>query len=129
MALGAQFRRTNEEFVLDELSNRDINPCPTIGVTNCATTSRTGPLAMTRNVTILGTTQNQDRYYPVAAAFFELQLPVLKSVNVELAGRYEKFYSDITDVDNDIFVPAGAIKWQPTDGLDCVLASVRRSAR
>jgi outer membrane receptor protein involved in Fe transport len=80
---------------------------------------------MTRNVTILGTTQNVDRYYPVAAAFFELQLPVLQSVNVQLAGRYEKFYSDITDVDNDVFVPAGAVKWQPLDWLGLRLSAGR----
>lgn len=47
----------------------------------------------------------------------ETQLPLLRTVDLNLAGRYEKFYSDVTDVDNDIFVPAAAIKWQPVDWL------------
>lgn len=115
IALGAQFRRSEELFVLDPLSNQDLNPCPTIGATNC--TNRTGPLAMSRNTTILGTTQNVDRHYPVAAAFFETQLPLHDTLTLQLAGRWEKFYSDLTDVDNEVFVPAGAIKWQPLDQL------------
>jgi iron complex outermembrane recepter protein len=57
------------------------------------------------------------RHYPVAAAFLETQLPLLDNVDLNLAGRYEKFYSDVTDIDNDIFVPAAAIKWQPMDWL------------
>ncbi len=44
-------------------------------------------------------------------------MPLLDSVDLNLAGRYEKFYSDVTDVDNDIFVPAAALKWQPLDWL------------
>src|SRR5262249_14357872 len=41
--------------------------------------------------------------------------PILPSLNVQLAGRYEKFYSDVTERDNDVFVPAAAVKWQPLD--------------
>jgi iron complex outermembrane receptor protein len=115
-ALGIQYRYTDEEFLIDDLSDRNVNPCPTIGVQNC--TNRTGPLAMGRNSGVLGTTQEPDkRYYPVIAAFTELQLPVLPSVDVQLAGRYEKFYSDVTDRDNDVFVPAAAVKWQPLDWM------------
>jgi iron complex outermembrane receptor protein len=113
VAVGTQYRYTGEEFIVDDLSNRDLNPCATPGVQTCA--SRTGPLAFTRNVTVLGTTQNTKRHYPVVAAFAEAQLPLLSTVNLQLAGRYEKFYSDVTDRDNDVFVPAAAIKWQPLD--------------
>lgn len=115
IALGGQFRRTDEEFTLDPLSNQALNPCATVGVTTCD--FRTGPLVMTRNTTILGTTQNLDRYYPVAAVFGEVALPITSSLTAQIAGRYEKFYSDLTDVDNSVFVPAGAIKWQPLDEL------------
>jgi iron complex outermembrane recepter protein len=115
-ALGAQYRYTDEEFLIDDLSDRKVNPCPTIGVQTC--TNRTGPLAYGRNGGVLGTTQEPDkRYYPVIAAFTEVQLPILNSLNLQLAGRYEKFYSDVTDKDNDIFVPAAALKWQPLDWL------------
>jgi hypothetical protein len=113
IALGAQFRRTDETFDLDPLSDRDVNPCATPGVTDCA--NETGPLVMTRAATVLGTTREQDRYYPIAAVFAEAQLPITESITAQIAGRYEKFYSDVTDIDNSIFVPAGAIKWQPLD--------------
>ena len=72
---------------------------------------------MSRNTTILGTTQNVDRHYPVAAAFFETQLPLHDPLTLQLAGRWEKFYSDLTDADNEVFVPAyneiGEFQWSP----------------
>jgi iron complex outermembrane recepter protein len=111
MALGGQFRWGREEYRLDDLSNRDINPCATPGVTVCA--NRQGPLVFTRPTFIFGRSQEQERRYPVAAAFIEAQLPLLDTVNMQLAGRFEKFYSDLSDKDNEVFVPAGAIKWQP----------------
>lgn len=111
VAAGVQYRYTDETFTVDDLSNRDLNPCPTWGVQTC--TNRTGMLVFTRNVTVLGTTQNSKRYYPVVAGFAEAQLPLHDTVNLQIAGRYEKFYSDVTDRDNSVFVPAGAIKWQP----------------
>ena len=55
------------------------------------------------------------RQYPVAAGFFEARLPILSNLDVNLAGRYEKFYSDVTDKDNSVFVPAASLKWQIID--------------
>ena len=116
VALGAQYRYTTEEFNIDDLSNRALNPCGTVGATNC--TSRTGPLVFGRNATVLGTTTEEGkRKYPVAAGFFEAQFPIFDSLNFQLAGRYEKFFSDISDKDNDIFVPAAALKWQALDWM------------
>jgi iron complex outermembrane receptor protein len=111
VAFGTQFRYTQERFQIDDYSNIQVNPCATVGVTDCV--NRTGPLVFGRQVSVLGTTRNSDRFYPVAAGFAEVQVPILKSLNLQLAGRYEKFYSDVTDIDNSTFVPAAAIKWDP----------------
>lgn len=113
IAVGAQYRRATEDTMLDDLSNRGINPCATVGVTNCA--SRTGPLAFTRNSTVFGTTLETQRKFPVYAAFTEAQLPLLDNLNFQIAGRYEKFISDLSDKDNDIFVPAASLRWQATE--------------
>jgi iron complex outermembrane recepter protein len=116
VALGLQGRYSSEEFLLDDLSNRAVTPCATIGDTTC--TRRTGPLVFGRNNSVLGVSNvPPKRKYPVAAAFFEMQFPILDSLSAQLAGRYEKFYSDISDKDNDVFVPAVALKWQPLDWL------------
>jgi iron complex outermembrane receptor protein len=112
IAFGGQFRWTREVTELDDLSNRDLNPCPTPGVTNCNEDSRTGPLAFTRPTTVMGATQETRRRFPVAAAFFEAQLPLWDTIDMQVAGRYEKFYSDLTEKDNAEFVPAASIKWQ-----------------
>ncbi|HEY9217435.1 MAG TPA: TonB-dependent receptor [Phenylobacterium sp.] len=115
MAVGGQYRRYDEKVVLDPLSDRTINPCATVGVQVCA--SRTGPLAYNRGVNVTGLTQGYDRSYPVHSAFFEFQIPVFNTLVLDLSGRYEKFISDVTDVDNDVFVPAGSLRWQVTDWL------------
>jgi len=115
IALGAQYRRATEDTRLSDEANRDINPCATLGVTNC--TQRTGALAFTRNSTVLGATVESERKFPVYAAFAEAQLPLLDSLTLQFAGRYEKFISDLSDRDNDIFVPAASLRWQATDWM------------
>jgi iron complex outermembrane recepter protein len=66
---------------------------------------------------VLGATAESDRKFPVYAAFAEAQFPVLDSVTLQVAGRYEKFISDLSDRDNDIFVPSASIRWQATDSM------------
>jgi outer membrane receptor protein involved in Fe transport len=121
MALGAQFRMQTEEVKLDDYSNRAINPCPTLGVTNCFANAAIGPLALARPANVNGaaaTNFTTDfRRFPVAAVFLELQAPILDSLEWTLAGREEKFYSDVTDRDNKVFVPQTGLKWQPLDWL------------
>lgn len=115
IAVGAQYRRTEEETSLSDEANREINPCATLGATNC--TTRSGALAFTRNSTVLGATTETDRKFPVYAAFAEMQFPILDSVTLQVAGRYEKFISDVSDRDNDVFVPAASLRWQATDWM------------
>ena len=121
IAVGGQFRRQDERVTLDDVSNRNNNPCTEVGVTDCATSAQGGVWLFDRQQGVFGAAATEfrpdARHYPVVAGFVETQLPLLDSVDLNLAGRYEKFYSDVTDVDNDIFVPAAAIKWQPAEWL------------
>ena len=121
VAFGGQFRRQDERVTMDAVSNRNNNPCTEIGVTNCDTTALGGVWLFDRQQTVFGGAANDyrpdARHFPVVAGFLETQLPLLRTLDLNVAGRYEKFYSDVTDIDNDIFVPAAAIKWQPLDWL------------
>ncbi len=119
IAFGGQYRRQDERVTLDAISNRDNNPCTELGVTDCAVSAQIGPWMYNRPGNVFGAAANdyrpEARHYPVAAGFIETKLPLLASVDLSIAGRYEKFYSDVSDKDNDVFVPAAAIKWQPLD--------------
>lgn len=121
IAFGGQYRRQDERVTLDEISNRDNNPCTVVGVTDCHTTAQVGPWLYNRQGMIFGAAANdyrpEARHYPVAAGFIETRLPLLTTLDLSLAGRYEKFYSDVSDRDNDVFVPAVALKWQPLEWL------------
>jgi iron complex outermembrane receptor protein len=117
IAFGGQFRWAREDTQLDDLSNRAVNPCPSLGVYGCDEEAQTGALAFTRPSTTMGATEESRRRFPVAAAFFEVQLPVLDTLDFGAAGRYEKFYSDVTDKDNAEFVPAINFKWQPLEWM------------
>lgn len=123
LAVGGQFRLQTEDTILDEYSNRAINPCPTLGLTraDCNTAAQIGPLALARPANVLGAAAsnflNEFRRYPVAAAFTEAQLPIFERLTVNIAGRYEKFFSDVTDRDNDVFIPAASLKFDAQDWL------------
>jgi iron complex outermembrane receptor protein len=125
IALGGQFRRQDEEVNISDNIDREINPCPHLpnGVRtlDCTPGSRTGGMALSRATTVLGSQGNnhrdERRHYPVAAGFMQFKLPILNNLNADIVGRYEKFYSDVTDVDNSVAVPAIALKWDPLDWL------------
>ncbi|HTE42424.1 MAG TPA: TonB-dependent receptor [Steroidobacteraceae bacterium] len=121
VALGAQVRYGTERMTLDDLSNRGLNPCPTPGVTNCAPAARTGVFAFARPNTVLGGESESympsDRRFPAQAIFAEAKLPIVDSLEVGLAGRYERFDSDLTDRNNTVFVPAASIRWQALDPI------------
>jgi iron complex outermembrane receptor protein len=112
VAFGGQYRYVKEQFALDNYSNRAINPCATIGETVC--TNRTGPLMGSRAATVLGTTLESQREFPVWSAFGQINLPLFDTLNIDLSTRYEKFISDLTDVDNSVVVGAGGVKWDVT---------------
>jgi iron complex outermembrane receptor protein len=121
IAIGGQFREQTEDTVLDWYTDRNINPCPTLGVTNCAATAQLGSMLYNRAGNVFGAAASnyraERRRYPVAAGFFETKLPLLQTLDLTIAGRYERFFSDVSDKDNSVFVPAAAVKWQPIDWL------------
>lgn len=114
-AVGGQYRYFREEVTLSDLANRDINPCATPGVTVCVT--RTGPFMNNRGSGVTGFARNQDRRYPITSAFFEVRAPIIDDLTVDVSGRYEKFYSDVSDVNNHVFVPQVAVRWQLSNWL------------
>jgi iron complex outermembrane recepter protein len=125
IALGGQFRRQDEEVNISDNVDRELNPCPHLPngarTLDCTPGSRTGGMALSRATTVLGSAGNnhrdERRHYPVAAGFMQFKLPILNTLNADIVGRYEKFYSDVTDVDNSVAVPAVAVKWDPLDWL------------
>jgi iron complex outermembrane recepter protein len=117
LVVGGQARLQTEKTVVDDFSNGDINPCPTLGVTNCVDRARTGVLAFTRQDLILGADNNSSRRFPAVAAFVEAKFPILDNLVLDVVGRYEKFFSDLTDKNNDIIVPAASLKWDVFDWL------------
>lgn len=118
VAFGGQYRESHENFRIDQYSDRNQNPCATVGVTTCSVADRQGPLFFGRNSGVLGTTSMPViRDYPVWAAFGEVNIPIFDRLIVNLAGRYEKFLSDQAPVDNHVFVKSGSILWKATDNL------------
>ncbi len=114
-ALGGQYRYYREESDLSDLADRALNPCATPGVTTCASAS--GPGLFSRGSGVSGLGFDYDRRYPVASAFFEVRAPLLDTLVANFAGRYEKFFSDISPTDTAVFVPSGSIRWQVQDWL------------
>jgi iron complex outermembrane receptor protein len=141
IAFGGQFRRQDEEVDISDNSDRSINPCPWLPngtrttapafnpvtkrydvLTSAYTGTQsacTGAMTFSKAFTVLGGQANNyrddKRQYPVAAVFAQFKLPILDTLNADIVGRYEKFFSDVTDIDNDVFVPAIALKWDITD--------------
>ena len=108
--IGAQFRSTNftsrgrnDEGLL--LNDPDVNPCPVIGDTTCAV--RTGPFAF------LGQSRNIDVSNNVYAVFGEVQIPVLDTLEVNLALRYED-YGGLTGSTLD---PKASFRFEPIPWL------------
>jgi len=121
VAFGAQVRYGTERMTLDDLSNRSLNPCPTVGVTTCLPSARTGVFAFARPQTVLGGESEgyapTDRRFPVQAVFAEAKLPIIDTLEMSLAGRYERFDSDVTDRNNSVFVPAASLRWQALEPI------------
>ena len=125
IAVGGQYRRQDEEVDISDNIDRSIFPCPSLpdgsATLNCTGNARTGGMTYSKSATVLGSQANnhrdEKRHYPVAAGFMQFKLPILANLNADVVGRYEKFYSDVTDRDNDISVPAVALKWDPLDWL------------
>lgn len=121
-AAGGQHRLTQNSRRFSDLANMSLNPCPVVGQQTC--TNRVGPFLVgpfgnRAQATLQGGGErtNESREYPVYAGFGEINFPILDNLVINLSGRWEKFISDVTDQDNEVFVPAGSIRWQVNDKL------------
>lgn len=105
-AIGGQYRRNTYDRIYNNVSNLDLNPCPGSPLNPAATCSpQTGALGF------LGTNRNGNSTGDVRAAFAELQLPVLETLNVQLSARYEDYGGMV----GSTFDPQARAKWELTD--------------
>lgn len=105
-AAGGQFRKIDYQTRVDNpLTNSEITPCPIPGDNTCA--QKTGPFIF------LGQFINQNLKDDVYAGFIELAVPVLDSLNFQIALRYED-YGGLT---GDTLDPKISGRWQATDWL------------
>lgn len=113
-ASGAQLR--HEEFEVDPVDTSDLTmfPCtdPSVSAVGanglCPDGSQsTGLFAFLAGASPYKNNQN------IFGGFLELQLPISDTVDVQLAGRYEKYPGDI----GQTFDPKIAVKWQATDSF------------
>lgn len=118
LAAGAQYRYNRVTEESDPLSNLNTTPCSPINIVPPATTctGSGGNLVFGRQASVHGVSRAPNtREYPVVALFGEANLPILDRLTLSAAGRYEKFYSDLTDVHVDVFVPSVSAKYQVLD--------------
>lgn len=121
-ATGAQFRIVKESYEIPDIADSALNPCPSPGLTNTALCpgQLTRPLAYNRIATTMGIScqcRDPDREFPVYALFGEVALPITRRLNVNIASRWEKFMADRVSVNQEIFVPSVALKYQMNDVL------------
>jgi iron complex outermembrane receptor protein len=99
MAVGLQYR--------EEGRKTDVNPI-FIGSVNSF-----GMLIGGESVAGLSENRNFDEERDIYAAFLEFQVPLLESLDMQLAARYEDYGGDI----GDTFDPKIALRWQATPSL------------
>ena len=109
-AIGGQYRKNN--FItrpLSDTSNLNINPCYREGDRSCVgtVTDGVGPFIF------LGGTRPSSLSQEVYAAFAEVQLPILDTLEVSGAIRYEDYGSPIGSTIN----PKGSFRFEATDFL------------
>lgn len=106
-AAGGQFRRENFTSNNNDLGNARVTPCvdtPYFGNTSCVPQ---GPFHF------LGSALNRDIEADVYALFGELQIPILDSLSVQIAARYEDYGGEV----GSTFDPKISARWQALDWL------------
>lgn len=109
-ATGAQYRRSTFKADYNDLSNALINPCintPDFGVVNCTGSTRSGPFVF------LGVGTPVDLSNDVYAVFGEFSLPITKTLQGQLAIRYE----DYRGLVGSTLDPKASLRWQALDWL------------
>jgi iron complex outermembrane recepter protein len=108
-AAGAQYRHSWIELTNGDTTNRDTNPCvdtPINGTTSCAPYGESP-------YNFLATYNQIDVDRGVYAAFVESSLPILDSLNAQVAARFE----DYGDQGGSSFDPKLSMKYQIIDQL------------
>jgi iron complex outermembrane receptor protein len=112
--VGAQYRSMSQRGLYYANNNIAATPCretPLNGNTNPAACS--GGRPATGALGFLGTNSNYDLSGDVWAVYGELQLPILDTLNVQLAARFE----DYGGATGSTFDPQIRARWQVTDWL------------
>ena len=107
-ALGGQYRDEGFEREVNYFSNIELNPCvdtPVNGNTSCLTQSGV--------FTFFGPLRPQDLSRDVFGVFGEMNLPILESLQAQLALRYEDYGGSIGSTTN----PKISLRWQALDWL------------
>ncbi|MFT5013394.1 MAG: iron complex outermembrane receptor protein [Patiriisocius sp.] len=99
MAVGFQRREEGRDTF--------VNP-KTIGAVNSF-----GQLSNQESVAGLSENRPFDAERDITATFFEFQIPLTEDIDVQLAGRYEDYGSDI----GSTFDPKLGVRWQATESL------------
>ncbi|MEG3180692.1 TonB-dependent receptor domain-containing protein [Sphingomonas sp. LT1P40] len=112
--IGGQYRSESIDTTYGAANNLAQNPCresPLNGNTNAAACS--GGRPATGALGFLGTNRNSSLSGSVYAIYGEMQLPILDTLNVQLAARYEDYGGNI----GSTFDPQIRARWQVTDWL------------
>lgn len=99
-AAGAQGRFESYELDPNDIADLSVFPCPNTGQTVCA--QPTGPLAF------LAGTFPANRSGDVTAYFAELSVPILDTLDVQLAVRHEDYGGSVGSTTD----PKIAVRWQ-----------------
>jgi iron complex outermembrane receptor protein len=115
-AAGVQYRENRyERTVTDDFANGDLTPCPQNPV-NPAVVCGPGVVAQpvqSGALSFYGPLRDQAVKQHVYAAFGELSLPILESLQGQLAVRYEDYGGNVGATTN----PKLAMRWQIVDGF------------
>lgn len=113
-AFGAQYRDSNFEREVNDISNIGVNPCaqtPITGTVSCtAPGANPGPNGA---LSFFGPLANLDLKQDVYAVFGEMNLPITDSFQTQLAVRYEDYGGNVGSTTN----PKIAARWQVFDAL------------
>lgn len=107
-ALGGQYRDEGFEREVNDFTNIELNPCvdtPVNGNTGCATQSGV--------FTFFGPLRPQDLSRDVYGVFGEVNLPLLESLQAQVALRYEDYGGAVGSTTN----PKVSLRWQAFDWL------------
>ncbi|WP_164518978.1 TonB-dependent receptor [Sphingomonas sp. ABOLG] len=107
-AVGGQYRRESYDSNYGAFNNLDITPCLDTPVTGNLTCSpQPGPLAY------LGSSRPLSVRGDVYALFAEVRAPILDTLDLQLAARYEDYGGGV----GSTFNPKATLRWQTTDWL------------